>query len=71
MRHSHHGCGPRGHIEIDVPEGLFAMRGGRGWQLGTHSISTSATGPKAAAGAAVTAAAAAGCSRAASFGSCC
>jgi DNA-binding PadR family transcriptional regulator len=28
MRHRHHSCGPRGHIEIDVPEGL---RGGRGW----------------------------------------
>jgi DNA-binding PadR family transcriptional regulator len=27
-----HGCGPRGHIEIDIPEGLMAMRGGRGWQ---------------------------------------
>jgi DNA-binding PadR family transcriptional regulator len=34
MRHRHHGCGPRGHIEIDVPEGLFAMRGGRGWNWG-------------------------------------
>lgn len=31
MRHRHHGCGPRGHIEIDIPEGLLAMRGGRGW----------------------------------------
>src|SRR3954453_2875344 len=27
-----HGCGPRGHIEIQVPEALLAMRGGRGWQ---------------------------------------
>jgi DNA-binding PadR family transcriptional regulator len=26
-----HGCGPRGRVEIDIPEGLFAMRGGRGW----------------------------------------
>jgi len=34
MRHRHFGCGPRGHIEIDVPEGLFAMRGGRGWNWG-------------------------------------
>src|SRR6476469_605668 len=25
------GCGPRGHIEIDLPDGLMAMRGGRGW----------------------------------------
>jgi DNA-binding PadR family transcriptional regulator len=25
------GCGPRGHIEINLPEGLMAMRGGRGW----------------------------------------
>ena len=32
MRHRHHGCGPRGHIEIQVPEALLAMRGGRGWQ---------------------------------------
>jgi len=27
-----HACGPRGHIEIDLPDGLMAMRGGRGWQ---------------------------------------
>jgi len=32
MRYRHHGCGPRGHIEIQVPEALLAMRGGRGWQ---------------------------------------
>ena len=32
MRHRHHGCGPRGSFEIDLPEGLLAMRGGRGWQ---------------------------------------
>src|SRR3954454_25158201 len=32
MRHRHHACGPRGHIEIQVPEALLAMRGGRGWQ---------------------------------------
>src|SRR5947209_16807272 len=31
MRHRH-GCGPRGHIEVHLPEGLVAMRGGRGWQ---------------------------------------
>lgn len=33
MRYRHR-CGPRGHIEIDIPEGLLAMRGGRwgGWQ---------------------------------------
>lgn len=32
MRHHHrHGCGPRGHIEIQLPEALLAMRGGRGW----------------------------------------
>lgn len=30
-RHHHHGCGPRGSIEIQVPEALLAMRGGRGW----------------------------------------
>jgi DNA-binding PadR family transcriptional regulator len=34
MRHRHHGCGPRGRFEINVPEALFAMRGGRGWQGG-------------------------------------
>ena len=32
MRHRHHGCGPRGRFEINLPEGLMAMRGGRGWQ---------------------------------------
>ena len=32
MRHRHHGCGPRGRFEINLPEGLLAMRGGRGWQ---------------------------------------
>src|SRR5437762_10401594 len=32
MRHRQHGCGPRGQIEISLPEGLMAMRGGRGWQ---------------------------------------
>src|SRR5213596_1947165 len=31
MRHRH-GCGPRGHIEISIPEAVMAMRGGRGWQ---------------------------------------
>ena len=33
MRHRH-GCGPRGHIEIAIPEAVMAMRGGRGWQGG-------------------------------------
>ena len=32
MRHRQHGCGPRGRFEINLPEGLMAMRGGRGWQ---------------------------------------
>jgi len=32
MRHRNHGCGPRGRFEINLPEGLLAMRGGRGWQ---------------------------------------
>jgi DNA-binding PadR family transcriptional regulator len=32
MRHRHHGCGPRGHVEFTLPEALLAMRGGRGWQ---------------------------------------
>src|SRR5690349_4686126 len=31
MRHRHHGCGPRGHVEIMLPEALMAMRGGRSW----------------------------------------
>ena len=26
-----HGCGPRGRFEINIPEALMAMRGGRGW----------------------------------------
>jgi DNA-binding PadR family transcriptional regulator len=32
MRHRNHGCRPRGRFEINLPEGLLAMRGGRGWQ---------------------------------------
>ena len=32
MRHRHHGCGPRGSFEFNLPEALIAMRGGRGWQ---------------------------------------
>ena len=32
MSHRHHGCGPRGRVEVSIPEGLLAMRGGRGWQ---------------------------------------
>ncbi|MFL6720898.1 MAG: PadR family transcriptional regulator [Sphingomonas sp.] len=32
MTHRRHGCDPRGHIEIQVPEALLAMGGGRGWQ---------------------------------------
>jgi DNA-binding PadR family transcriptional regulator len=32
MAHRHwRGCGPRGEFEFNIPEGLFAMRGGRGW----------------------------------------
>lgn len=30
MRHRHHGCGPRRRFEFNIPEGLFAMRGGHG-----------------------------------------
>ena len=34
MRHRH-GCGPRGRVEIDLPEALFAMgRGQGGWSRG-------------------------------------
>ena len=36
MRHGHHGCGPRGRIEINIPDGLLAMRGGRGWAWRGH-----------------------------------
>ena len=32
MTRHHHGCGPRGRVEINIPEGLMAMRGGRGWR---------------------------------------
>jgi DNA-binding PadR family transcriptional regulator len=32
MTHGHHGCGPRGRFEFNLPEALIAMRGGRGWQ---------------------------------------
>lgn len=32
MTHGQHRCGPRGRFEINLPEGLMAMRGGRGWQ---------------------------------------
>ena len=32
MTHRHwRGCGPRGEFEFNIPEGLFAMRGGRRW----------------------------------------
>ncbi|HEX8936869.1 MAG TPA: PadR family transcriptional regulator [Sphingomicrobium sp.] len=31
MTHRTYGCGPRGRFEICLPDGLLAMRGGRGW----------------------------------------
>jgi DNA-binding PadR family transcriptional regulator len=31
MSHRHHDCGSRGHIALNLPEALIAMRGGRGW----------------------------------------
>jgi DNA-binding PadR family transcriptional regulator len=31
MNHRHDGCGRRGHFAITIPDGLLAMRGGRGW----------------------------------------
>src|SRR4051794_19082788 len=34
MGHRHYGCGPRGRFEINIPEALMAMGGGRGWQGG-------------------------------------
>jgi DNA-binding PadR family transcriptional regulator len=32
VTHRHHGCGPRGHFQFNIPEALFAMRAGRGRQ---------------------------------------
>ena len=32
MTRHHHGCGPRGRFDFNLPEALMAMRGGRGWQ---------------------------------------
>jgi DNA-binding PadR family transcriptional regulator len=36
MRHNHHnrGCGHPGRFEFNIPEGLLAMAGSRGWQGG-------------------------------------
>ena len=35
MHRSHrHGCGKGGRFEFNIPEGLFAMRGGPGWDFG-------------------------------------
>ncbi|MBA3577659.1 MAG: helix-turn-helix transcriptional regulator [Sphingomonas sp.] len=34
MGHRRHGCGSRGRFEVKIPEALFAMRGGRGFQGG-------------------------------------
>ena len=35
MRHGHrHGCGKGGRFEFNIPEGLFAMGGNRGWGFG-------------------------------------
>ena len=34
MGHRHWGCGPRGRIDINLPEALFAMRGGRSGSWG-------------------------------------
>ena len=31
MTHRHHGCGPRGRVEFNLPEALLAMRGDRSW----------------------------------------
>jgi DNA-binding PadR family transcriptional regulator len=30
MKHRHRSCGPRGRVEFNIPEALFAMRGGPG-----------------------------------------
>ncbi len=34
MRHRFHACGKRGHFEINLPDGLLAMRGGSRWHGG-------------------------------------
>ena len=41
----HHGCKPTGHIEFNIPEGLMAMRGGRGWHGNWGPFSFDVEGP--------------------------
>src|SRR5918997_1850292 len=45
MRHRHWSCGPRGRIEINIPEALFAMRSGSGGSWGPFSFD-SGDGPR-------------------------
>ena len=63
------GCGPRGEFEFNIPEGLFAMRGGRGWQGNWGPFHFDFGDGPGGWGAA--AAAAAACSNPASFAWCC
>ena len=41
----HYGCKPTGHIEFNIPEGLMAMRGGRGWHGNWGPFSFDVEGP--------------------------
>ena len=45
MTHDRHRCGPRGSIEISVPQGLLAMRGGRHWHGSWGPFSFDVDGP--------------------------
>ena len=67
--HRRHGCGPRGSVEICLPEGLLAMRGSHGWR-GSWGPFSFDFGDEGWGGARADAAAAA-CSSAASFAWCC
>jgi DNA-binding PadR family transcriptional regulator len=41
----HYGCKPTGHIEFNIPEGVMAMRGGRGWHGNWGPFSFDVEGP--------------------------
>ena len=46
MRHHHrHGCGSRGRFELNIPEGLFAMGGRRGWHRNWGPFFVDVEGP--------------------------
>ena len=61
----------RGRFRDRLPEGLLAMRGGRGWQGGWGPFHFDFGDEPEAAAAGAAAAAGGGCSNAASFGLCC